>query len=95
MSGEGSSVDTEASNKWRKNVTPVIKQYVPKNIFNMVEMAQFYNVQPKSMLAFKGGKVSWRKVLQRQDDCTTTAFDWGQIWEATMHERRETLTTRL
>jgi hypothetical protein len=25
MSGEGSSVDTEASDKWRKNVTPIIK----------------------------------------------------------------------
>jgi hypothetical protein len=35
-------------------VTPVIKQYVPKNIFNMDEMAQFYNAQPKRMLAFKG-----------------------------------------
>jgi hypothetical protein len=39
MNGEGSSVDTEASNKWRKNVTPIIKQYAPKNIFNMDETA--------------------------------------------------------
>jgi hypothetical protein len=29
MSGEGSSVDTKASDKWHENVTPIIKQYAP------------------------------------------------------------------
>jgi hypothetical protein len=54
MSGEGFSVDTEASNKWHKNVTPIIKQYAPKNIFNMDETALFYNAYLKRILAIKG-----------------------------------------
>jgi hypothetical protein len=54
MSREGSFVGTEASDKWRENVTPIIKQYGPKNIFNMDETALFYNAQPKIMLAIKG-----------------------------------------
>jgi hypothetical protein len=41
MSGEGSSVDTKVSDKWHENVTPIIKQYAPENIFNMDETALY------------------------------------------------------
>jgi hypothetical protein len=30
ISAEGSAVDVEALEKWHKNMTPILKQYVPK-----------------------------------------------------------------
>jgi Holliday junction resolvase RusA-like endonuclease len=39
ISGESSAVDVEASDKWRKNVAPIIKQYAPQDIFNMDKTA--------------------------------------------------------
>jgi hypothetical protein len=35
-------------------MAPIIKQYVPQDIFNMDKTALFYNVQLKRMLDIKG-----------------------------------------
>jgi hypothetical protein len=56
ISGESSAADVEASDKWRESVAPIIEQYVPQDIFNMDEMALFYNAQQKRTLDIKGEK---------------------------------------
>ena len=55
LSGEGASADLDSTEKWRENVKPIITQYA-LDIFNLDEMALFYNAQPKRTLALKGEK---------------------------------------
>jgi hypothetical protein len=58
---EGISADGDSAEKWQEYVNPVITWYALKDIFNLVEMAHFCNVQPKGTLAFKGEKFKGKK----------------------------------
>jgi hypothetical protein len=67
---------------------PIIKQYVPSNIFNMDETALFYNVQPKRILTMKGKRCPGGKAYREGDRATvfqhrsqqkSTDFDCWQI----------------
>jgi hypothetical protein len=47
MSGDGATADTDLAKRRCENVTPIITQYAPKDIFNVDKSALFYDVQLK------------------------------------------------
>jgi hypothetical protein len=41
LNGKHSSVDAEATENWHETVAPILKQYMPQNIFTVNETALF------------------------------------------------------
>jgi hypothetical protein len=62
MSGEGSSADNEASKKWCQNVTPIIKQYAPKD-FLLWMNGTVLQCTTEENASYQRQKAQWRKSL--------------------------------
>lgn len=62
--GEKQSVPTEVYENWLENLPNILKNYEPKNVYNLDETGLFYKLMPSKTIAFKnedcsGGK--WSK----------------------------------
>jgi hypothetical protein len=56
MSEVHATADVDLTEKWCKNVMPIITQYAPKDIFIVDKTALFYSAQLKWTVALKGEK---------------------------------------
>ncbi|XP_060603896.1 tigger transposable element-derived protein 4-like, partial [Ruditapes philippinarum] len=57
LSGEGASVDNSQTENWMQSkLTSLIKDYEPKNVYNIDEAGVFYKMTPNKTLEVKGTK---------------------------------------
>jgi hypothetical protein len=70
------AVDVEVSDKWCENVTPILKQQIRRDIFDMDKTAMFYNMQPNGTLALKGERCQRGK--RCKDKMTVTVLQYKQ-----------------
>ncbi|XP_060577389.1 tigger transposable element-derived protein 4-like [Ruditapes philippinarum] len=57
LSGEGASVDNSQTENWMQSKLPsLIKDYEPKNVYNIDETGVFYKMTPNKTLEVKGTK---------------------------------------
>ena len=54
ISGEANSVDLDAVEAFKSSIPDLLKEYRPKDVFNLEEAGLQYGVTAKKTLAFKG-----------------------------------------